>query len=193
MTRKTDLKPSIEAAAQPSAEKPGHSRATDEESRYTVALPANLDSTTAMRRLVEEFLVLTVPLEERDVLHVLLDARTGAAFCECHVSAQTLVKLSTIDVPLDPEEQGDYRANREIVADHAAFKAMKQDAKLRRSFSNIVVEFTTEFDPDHPLKVIGGQHRFEAIREASDENVNELHGLSGAFGWVNRFAALEFR
>ena len=59
---------------------------------------------------------------------------------------------------------------------------MKEDAKGRRSFSNIVTEYTTEFDEDHPLKVIGGQHRYEAIKEALASGVNEIHGIKVYFG-----------
>jgi hypothetical protein len=103
-------------------------------------------------------------------------------FIQSATRALKLLELSTTDVPLDPEDQPDYRANREIVADHAAFFAMKEDAKLRRSFSNIVAEFTTEFDETHPLKIIGGQHRFEAIKEAYAAGVNEVHGVKVYFG-----------
>src|SRR5258708_32476433 len=58
---------------------------------------------------------------------------------------------------------------------------MVEDALERRTFSNIVAEFSTDFDPDHPLKVIGGQHRFNAIRGALEQDVNELHGLKVYF------------
>lgn len=114
-------------------------------------------------------------------LHVFCDERTGAYYCECHVLAATLVALSTIDVPLDPDEQPEYRANREIV-EGPAFDKMKNDAKQKRSFSNIVVEYTKEFDPEHPLKVIGGQHRFEAIREAAEFGINVVHGIKVYLG-----------
>jgi hypothetical protein len=66
------------------------------------------------------------------------------------------LELGTIDVPLDPEGQPEYRANREIVEDHVAFERMKEDAAARRSFSNIVAEYTTSYDSTHPLKIIGG-------------------------------------
>lgn len=105
-----------------------------------------------------------------------------AVYSECHVKADKLVALSTTDVPLDPEDQPEYRANRDIVADHSAFFAMKEDAKAGRSFSNIVTEFTVEFDEEHPLKIIGGQHRFEAIKEALASGVNEAHGIKVYFG-----------
>ena len=59
---------------------------------------------------------------------------------------------------------------------------MQQDAKERQSFSNLVTEFTTEYDPDHPLKIIGGQHRHEAIKGARDTEVDEFHGVKVYFG-----------
>lgn len=76
------------------------------------------------------------------------------------------MSLGTIDSPLDSENQPEYRANRNVVEDNAAFLQMKEDAKQKRSFSNIVAEYTTLFDEEHPLKIIGGQHRFIAISEA---------------------------
>jgi len=117
------------------------------------------------------------PLETGDQLLELTDHRTGAHYCECHIKASKIVSLGTIDVPLDPEEQGEYRANREIVVNNSAFRIMLEDAKQRRSFSNIVAEYTKEFDPEHPLKIIGGQHRFDAIKEALKANVDEYHGV----------------
>jgi hypothetical protein len=146
-------------------------------------LPADLEAQLSIPEdLLTHFTEVCQPSESVDVLHVFVDARTSALYSECHISADKLVALATTDVPLDPDDQPEYRANRDIVADHVAFKAMKTDAKGRRSFSNIVAEFTTEFDPEHPLKIIGGQHRFEAIREALAENVNEVHGLKVYFG-----------
>ena len=131
-------------------------------------------------QLVEEFADMCKPLENH--LYVLVDAMTNARYCECHVFAETLLTLSTVNVPLDPDEQPDYRANREIMDDHIAFEQMKQDAKTRRTFSNIVAEFDLEHESDSPLKIIGGQHRLIAIREASEEDIAEHHGLKVYFG-----------
>lgn len=97
-------------------------------------------------------------------------------------SGEQTCPLATIDVPLDPEEQPDYRANREIVEDHVAYEKMKADAQERRTFSNLVAEFTRSFDADHPLKIIGGQHRFNAIQLALEAEVDEHHGLKVYFG-----------
>ncbi len=93
------------------------------------------------------------PLEGAEKLVILTDNRTGARYCECHVRASKIIEFGTIDVPLDPDEQEDYRANREIVENAAAFARMKDDANKRRSFSNVVAEYTREHDKEHPLKL----------------------------------------
>ena len=59
---------------------------------------------------------------------------------------------------------------------------MIKDAKQKRSFSNIVAEYTKEFDSEHPLKIIGGQHRYEAIRAALPDGIDEYHGVKVYLG-----------
>src|SRR5712692_1880180 len=135
------------------------------------------DVSTAVMGFIGQF----EPLELQ-VIHVLTDALIKARYIECHVRASNLVNQSTIDVPLDPEDQPDYRANRELVEDHVAFARMKADAKGRRTFSNLVGEYSETYDTEHPLKIIGGQHRFMAIKEALDAGVNEYHGVKVYFG-----------
>ena len=122
-------------------------------------------SKTVILNLVNDFASITEPLE-REALFLLEDARTNANYVECHIRASKFIALGTVDVPLDPDEQPEYRANREIVEDHVAFERMKEDAQLRGTFSNIVAEFNRAFDTVHPIKIIGGQHRFTAIQEA---------------------------
>lgn len=124
---------------------------------------------------IEEFADKFHPAE--NMLYVIMDKCTNAVFCECHISADILLDLCTVDVPLDPEEQPDYRANREIVEDSGAFLQMKIDAKKGRVFSNIVAEYNTDFDEEHPLKIVGGQHRINAIFEAFSEGVSVYHGV----------------
>ena len=132
-------------------------------------LPAKVDE------LIKEFVNRCSPFEK--ILHVFVDHKTGAYYLECHLTAMDLVRLCTTDVPLDPDEQAEYRANREIVEDSVAFEQMKIDAKDRRSFSNIVAEFDLSHNPKFPIKIIGGQHRYTAIKEAHKDKVNEDHGL----------------
>lgn len=88
---------------------------------------------------------------------------------------------ATTDVPLDPEEQGEYRANRDIVDDHVAFERMKDDASKRRSFSNIVAEFNPLQNPASPLGIIGGQHRTEAIKGSLAQGIDEFHEIKVYF------------
>ncbi len=122
---------------------------------------------------LEQFRKQFEPFESN--LHLFTDSCTEARFCECHVKASKLIAFGTVDAPLDPERQAEYKANRAVVQDDAAFLKMKQDAAKGRSFSNIVAEYTQDFDPEHPLKIIGGQHHFEAIRSASGQD--KYHGI----------------
>jgi hypothetical protein len=126
-----------------------------------------------------KFGMLFEPAESKHPFIYLTDERTGAKYCECHITASKLISLGTIDVPLDPEEQGDYRANRELVENASAYAKMKDDALKKRAFSNIVAEYNNDFDPEHPLKIIGGQHRFEAIRLALEKGIDQYHGRQG--------------
>lgn len=116
---------------------------------------------------------------EREAIVVLVDDLTGAAFTECHVSASLIVSKGTTDVPLDPDESPEYRANRDVATSHAAFEQMKDDALKGRKFSNIVCEYAPA--KAKSLEVIGGQHRFEAIAMAAGDGVDVHHGLKVYF------------
>ena len=139
------------------------------------------DEADSLLGLVKGFVAECQPLEQGD-FHLLADCCTGAFFSECHIRASTLVKHGTVDVPLDPEEQTEYRANREVVEDHVAYERMKADAVNGRAFSNLVVEFRLPKDEERSLMVIGGQHRFHAIQFAHEKGVDEYHGIKVYFG-----------
>jgi hypothetical protein len=128
----------------------------------------------AYKKFAEQFLPFEWVNEPKS-LALMTDSKSGARFCECHIQASKLVVLATTDVPLDPE-QPEYRANRELVTNHAAFVQMKEDALAGRTFSNIVAEYVND-DPDRPLKIIGGQHRFKAIEAAHAEGIDKYHGV----------------
>lgn len=116
-------------------------------------------------------------LLEKGNIEVLVDRRTNAFFGEWHIKAKELIDLGTIDVPLDPESQAEYRANREFQDTHSAYRKMEDDANKSRMFSNIVCEYSTAHQPEKPLKVIGGQHRYLAIEDALGNGVDEYHGI----------------
>ncbi len=136
-----------------------------------------------IKDLVKQFVGECNPLETHEKLLLLSDARTGAHYCECHILGSKVIALGTTDVPLDPDEQSEYRANRDIEEGSVAFQKMKDDAKLRRSFSNIVAEWKKDLEDflASPLKIIGGQHRFEAIRSALESQVDVYHGVKVYF------------
>ena len=128
--------------------------------------------------VIAEFCKIMSPIE--NPIQIFADGKTKAVFAECHVSAEKLVELGTPDTPLDPDASADYRANRDLVEDHAAYEQMVADAQLGRTFSNIVCEYALG-DPK-PLKIVGGQHRFAAIHEAFTASaVNGNHGIKVYF------------
>jgi len=141
-----------------------------------------LRSDEDLKPIINNFKQECSPLGSDEGLLMLTDKRTGARYCECHLKGSTLGQLATIDVPLDPTNQAQYRANREVLTDDPAFKKMQDDAKKGRSFSNIVAEYTKEFDTAHPLKIVGGQHRIRAIRDALSQTIDEYHGVKVYFG-----------
>lgn len=119
---------------------------------------------------------------EKEHLTVHTDNKTYAFYIECHISAKDMIDKGTIDVPLDPENQADYRANREVVEGNPAYERMIEDAQRRRVFSGIVAEYNPDYEPSMPLKIIGGQHRFLAVQKALDNGIFEHHGFKLYFG-----------
>jgi hypothetical protein len=134
----------------------------------------------SIEELVDEFVSILEPLEED--FFIMTDYLTQAYYIEVHIKADKLISNSTIDVPLDPEDQAEYRANREIVEDHNAFNKMKEDANNGRTFSNVITEYNIETQEENPIKIIGGQHRFIAIKEAYENGNNFYHGVKVYFG-----------
>lgn len=137
------------------------------------------EDTSKLEATVQEFVGLLDPVESNQIL-LFRDDCTGAIYTECHIAADTLLAHSTDDVPLDSDASSEYRANRQLVDDHAAFQQMRSDAAKGRSFSNFVCEFVS--GDDRPLKIIGGQHRYNAVKEALDAKVVVHHGLKVYFG-----------
>ena len=137
------------------------------------------EDTSELEAIVEEFISYMDPIEGEG-LFLFRDDCTGAIYTECHIAADIMLQHSTDDVALDPDGSAEYRANRQLVDDHAAFKQMESDALKGRSFSNFVAEFIP--GEAKPLKIIGGQHRYNAVKGARDGGVNVIHGLKVYFG-----------
>lgn len=135
-----------------------------------------LDKKAEVSELVNNFLE-DFDIQEKEHLTIHTDNKTLAFYIECHIKAKDICSKGTIDVPLDPENQSDYRANREVVENNPAYAKMVEDAEQKRIFSNIVAEYNPDYEPELPLKIIGGQHRFLAIEKALKKGVDEYHGF----------------
>lgn len=130
----------------------------------------------------EEFWDRVATIEEEHKITPILfqDKKSGAFYLECHILASTSSTVLDINAVLDTVEQKEYRANRNLQPLHKAFEAMKFDAKDGRQFSDLIVEYNTEYGAE-PLKVLGGQHRAEAIKEAYLNGVDRPHGFKVYF------------
>ncbi len=135
-----------------------------------------IDKEGEVKELITNFLDI-FDIQEKEHLTIHTDNKTLAFYIECHIKARDICTKGTIDVPLDPENQSDYRANREVVENNTAYSKMVEDAENKRVFSNIVAEYNPEYEKEYPLKIIGGQHRFLAIDKALKKGINEYHGF----------------
>lgn len=116
---------------------------------------------------------------------LLHDKKSGAFYCECHIYAKDLIEFSDPDAVIDPELQAEFRANRELEPENFYFLQMVADAEKGRQFSDIVIEYNTNYLPSKPLKILGGQHRREAITKALTKKINAPHGVKIYFNLNN--------
>ena len=127
---------------------------------------------------------LKIPLVENKFnvpLLVSKDEKSNSFFTECHIKASDLFNYATQDSTIDPDLPEEYRANRKLEPDNRYFLQMVEDAENGRPFSDIVVEFDTSYIENKPLKILGGQHRDEAIRRALKKGVDVIHGIKVYF------------
>lgn len=111
-------------------------------------------------------------------LLIIKDEKSNSFFSECHIPAKYLIDVADPDATIDPELQEEYRANRELVGpEDFYFLQMIDDAKQGRTFSDIVSEFNLTYNEKKPLKILGGQHRLEAIKEAIKIQKDLVHGV----------------
>lgn len=108
---------------------------------------------------------------------LLFDRKAEAFYLICHLDSNAIVSNSDLDAVLDPHESEDYKFNRNIYTDTYAYSRMEEDALKRRSFEDMVVEYDLSYRSDNPLKVFGGQHRIQAIKEAFNKRVITYHGI----------------
>lgn len=133
---------------------------------------------------VERFVERFEPVEESLGMPIPLwfDACSNAFYLLCHLDGKTIAKHADLDAVLDPQESEEYKLNRGLYLDKYAYLIMERDAKRGRTFEDIVVEFDESYRPSQPLKVFGGQHRVQAIKEARKKQGGVAHGVRVYFG-----------
>ncbi len=130
---------------------------------------------------------LNIPTYEKKhslPLLIFLDKKSGAFYTECHILSSDFIRFSDPDIVIDlkdQELQEEERANREIEEENFYFIQMKNDAQMGRSFSDMITEYDTSYKEEKPLKILGGQHRDEAIKMAVKNKVNVYHGIKVYF------------
>lgn len=109
------------------------------------------------------------------------DKKSNTFYTECHISGNDFIKFSDPNSTIDPELEELSKANRELETDNYYYEQMVNDAKEGRSFSDIIIEYNINYNESKPLKILGGQHRNQAIIEAVKDKVNIIHGIKVYF------------
>lgn len=117
---------------------------------------------------VMEFLERLPTLEAKHEMPIIVfqDGAKGAYYIKCSLLASDAAKLCDLNARLDANSPESLRANRELMLEKGTYLKMEKDVATGREFNDIIVEYNTDYDPDTPLKVWGGQHRISAISRA---------------------------
>jgi hypothetical protein len=137
----------------------------------------NIKLDSGMIKILDDFFN-TIPTLEKELgqpILVLFDSKTKVYYTVCNIKKKNFIGLADKDAVIDPDLQEDYKLNRDLQPKNPDFKNMLLDAGKGRQFTDIVVEYNKQYKAEKPLKILGGQHRTEAIEQKSpDESV---HGL----------------
>ncbi len=144
-----------------------------------VATPEGVSPPQGFLERVIEMIHAFRPLEFQNgaPLIALFDEKSGAYYVNCHLSGTHLASKTDLDAVLDPDDTDEYKLNRELIRDTYAYKAMERDARDGRRFEELVVEYDISYRPEKCLKVFGGQHRIQAIKQATKTKGDIHHGV----------------
>lgn len=136
----------------------------------------------AVHRMVKKFRESIPTLEQRLNLPFILfqDGKSKAYFVDIHIASEDIGGNLDYEASLDPEDQEEYKANRNLLPFHAIFLRMQKDAKQGRQFNDIIAEYSPESEP--VLKLFGGQHRSRSIEGSIIDGINRYHGFRVYFG-----------
>ena len=145
-----------------------------------ILFDAGVERTLEVESQVSEFFEQIDTREGRtsSLAVVCRDGKSESYYINCSIPGRAVCDLLDLDARLDPNSDGSFRANRELVLRHNTYRRMKRDAQDGREFNDIVVEYCREYLPERPLKVWGGQHRSKAIQEAyQTAGLSRYHGF----------------
>jgi len=150
-----------------------------------VLVPPAKEPENSIKQLIADFRIQVETLESRNsqAFPLSQDGKSEAHFIDCHILSTTVSDLLDYEASLDPEEQEEIKANRDLQPLHKAFMRMQEDAKKGRQFNDIIVEYLpTGSRAEKPLKIYGGQHRAKSIDEAAKSGIERYHGFRVYFG-----------
>lgn len=138
----------------------------------------NAENNTFTESLVRKFLKQVETLESKLGIPIIIfqDGASSAYYIKSSLRASDAQKLCDLDAKLDVSDPNGYRANRQLFLKNLTYQKMVRDAFKGREFNDIIVEYTTEYSPECPLKVWGGQHRIHAISKTYNKH-NRYHGF----------------
>jgi hypothetical protein len=138
----------------------------------------NAEESSQTKNSVSAFLEHVSTLEAKYDMPVVIfqDGASGSYYTKCSMTAKDAARWCDLNAKLDITSSESYRANRQLYEKHITFQRMKNDAEKGREFNDIIVEYTTEYESNKPLKVWGGQHRIRAI-SSSHAKSNRYHGF----------------
>ncbi len=144
----------------------------------TIIFDENAEKNNETEKLVIAFHGIVTTLETKQQMPVIIfqDGASGSYYLKCSLLASDAASLCDLDAKLDVKGTDSYRANRQLFLKHLTFQRMAADAIKGREFNDIIVEYNTEYNPNTPLKVWGGQHRIKAISNAHTKS-NRYHGF----------------
>jgi len=107
---------------------------------------------------------------------VFQDGVNGSYYVKCSLSAEIARSLCDTNAKLDYSRSESFRANRELYTSSKTYLKMVEDAAGGREFNDIIVEYNGDYEPTHPLKIWGGQHRINALTQ-SESSASRYHGF----------------
>lgn len=138
----------------------------------------NASKNEEIKKSVIEFLSKVKSLESSHNMAIIVfqDGASGSYYIKCSLSAEDAAKLCDLSAKLDVKNPESYRANRELLLNHATYLKMEDDSAKGREFNDIIVEYNTDYKRILPLKVWGGQHRINAIK-VKGKKAGRYHGF----------------